>query len=321
MTDDHDNAGEDELAGLDLHAWRVPPPAPIARSSLVTRALTPAALPAQRSRLGWLAGALVLLNAVLAVLVVILVLRPAPATTLAVQPAGGGGGSVDAEVRKVLQRLELEQRALERKLREVEDLRALVVELGERVRQCEQKDPPRDRTVTRRDPVDRDRRDPFESRPRDPPFDPFERQPIKDSRQPTTDSPGPNPFDAPRPPAADSCDEVSCVLNNYAASCCAKLRAQRDAKPTSELPETLGRVEISTGIALVKSRIAACGNDSTARGKVKIHARVAADGRVTSATAQATPDEALGSCVAAAIKRAVFPRTQQGGSFVYPFVF
>jgi hypothetical protein len=36
---------------------------------------------------------------------------------------------------------------------------------------------------------------------------------------------------------------------------------------------------------------------------------------------EATPDAAVGDCVQAAVKRAVFARTKLGGSFGYPFVF
>src|SRR5262245_60054224 len=144
MTPDRDDTGEDTLAEIDLHVWRVPPPAPIHRPSLLVRALSRAAASPKRSRIGWALAAIVLVNALITTLIVILVARaPAKQDTVIVQATGGG--PVDAEVRDVLQRLEQEQRELERKLSEIRELRALVVELSEKVRQYEEQD--RARTV------------------------------------------------------------------------------------------------------------------------------------------------------------------------------
>ena len=71
----------------------------------------------------------------------------------------------------------------------------------------------------------------------------------------------------------------------------------------------------------MKASVAACSTRSTAHGIVKLRVRVSADGRVSTASVAATPDAALGDCVAGVVQRAVFPRTQAGGSFSYPFVF
>ncbi len=280
MTDN--DAGDNALSGLDLHAWRVPPPAAVDRSALLVRALSPAAAPAKRVRIAWIFAAIVLVNAAIATVIVILLARPPAASrTVTVQPAGG---SVDARVNDLLLRLEREQRALENKLAEIQELRALVVELSEKVRQQEGK---RDCTV----PKQRDRQ----------PVDPF------------ADPSG-------------SCDEVACVLANYEGACCAKFRSPRrpaasPRSPSTDLPEALDRQSISNGIAAVKARAAACADRSPATGQVKVRVHVGANGRVTSVAVEITPDAALGSCVMAAVERAVFPRTQNGGVFSYPFVF
>jgi len=300
MKHDEGDAGEDALAGIDLHVWRVPPPAALDRPSLLVRALTPAAVPAKRARIGWILAAVVLLNAAIATLLVILLARaPATRTTVTVQPAGGG--SVDGQVRDLLQRLEQEQRELERKLAEIQELRALVVELSEKVRQYEQQDGRREHTV----PKQHDRPVPDRIDPQ---------QPI-------------DPYDNARPSdLGGTCDEVSCVLTNYEGTCCAKFRSPHapiTSKNTStnSLPDALDRQSISNGIASVKARVTACAGHSPAKGKVKVKVRVGADGRVESVSVEVTPDAALGACVAAGVQRAVFPRTQNGGSFSYPFVF
>jgi hypothetical protein len=298
--DDNQDAGERLLADIDLHAWRVPPPSAVHRPSLLGRALAPATAPARRPRLAWVIAGIVLLNAALAVLVVILLARPTPERTVIVQ-APAGGGTVDAQVRDLLQRLETEQRELEQRLAEIRELRALVIDLSDKVRRYEAADPRRDKTVARQ---------PLPA-PVPPPA------PVTDRPQPV------DPYDqiATGPLVTPSCDEVGCVLGNYAGACCAKFRKPTPPPTPSTLPETLDRSGISSGIAAVKARIGACGDNIKVQGKVKVHVLVAASGKVTNVTVEVTPDAILGSCVAAVVQRAVFPRTQFGGSFTYPFVF
>jgi len=277
---DHD----DSLAGIDLHTWRVPPPLPFDRASLLVRALSPSAMPAKR-RIGWLLAAIALVNAAIVTLLVILLARP-PATQVVVEAAGGG--SVDARVGELLQRRESERQQLERKLAEIEELRALVIELQDKIRDYEQAG--RGRTVPKK--VD--------------PLDP--------SRRPV------DPYDA----AEDgSCDEVTCVLSGYEGKCCLKFkRPHPHAKVSSSgLPDALDRASIASGIASVKARIMACGDVSTAKGIVKIRVHVEGDGHVLSVIVETAPDRALGNCVAHNVEQAVFERTQHGAVFGYPFVF
>jgi outer membrane biosynthesis protein TonB len=65
----------------------------------------------------------------------------------------------------------------------------------------------------------------------------------------------------------------------------------------------------------------ACGDKSSAKGQVKVSVKVAPDGRVAGVTVKNTPDPGLGNCVAGAMQGAHFSKTQNGGSFGYPFVF
>jgi TonB family protein len=64
-----------------------------------------------------------------------------------------------------------------------------------------------------------------------------------------------------------------------------------------------------------------CGETHGAKGQVKISVTVAPSGSVTDASVVSSPDEALGTCVANAVKKATFAQTENGGSFNYPFVF
>ncbi|MFT3698125.1 MAG: GYF domain-containing protein [Kofleriaceae bacterium] len=132
------------------------------------------------------------------------------------------------------------------------------------------------------------------------------------------------------------CDEVSCVLNNYEGTCCAKFKkggkapaggggGGGGAKPAAggggDLPDGLDRSMISAGISNVKARVTGCGDKSSAKGKVKVHVKVGGDGKVANVSVESSPDAALGSCVQAAVSKATFAKTQSGGSFSYPFVF
>ncbi|MEO6775173.1 MAG: GYF domain-containing protein [Kofleriaceae bacterium] len=133
---------------------------------------------------------------------------------------------------------------------------------------------------------------------------------------------------AAKPDTGGSCDEVSCVLNNYEGACCSKFR-KGGAKPSvgakpsggGDLPDSLDRGMISSAIANVKARVSGCGDRSSAKGKVKVHVKVGGDGRVSGVAIESSPDASLGACVAAAVQRASFAKTQHGGSFSYPFVF
>jgi predicted Zn finger-like uncharacterized protein len=129
-----------------------------------------------------------------------------------------------------------------------------------------------------------------------------------------------------KPESGGSCDEVSCVLNNYEGSCCAKFRKGKKpeattTKSSSDLPESLDRGAVQAGVNQVKARVQACGSKSSAKGEVKVSVKVSPDGKVTGTTVKNTPDAALGSCVAAAMQKATFAKTQKGGSFAYPWKF
>jgi TonB family protein len=127
---------DDILASVNLDAWRVPPPRTPDRHALLSRVLSPAA-PAARPRTRWVFAALAIANVVLAAIIVIVISQRSPETIVKLQPAGGGG-DLDAQTQAALRRLEQEQRALEGKLADIEQLRTAVTSLAERVRQCEQ---------------------------------------------------------------------------------------------------------------------------------------------------------------------------------------
>ena len=162
------------------------------------------------------------------------------------------------------------------------------------------------------------------------------------SSSPSTPSPSRPPADKPAPtPKADppaakadagGCDEISCVLSNNDGACCARFAkkgkgggggaaAGGGAKGGGDLPDSLDRAMITDGIGKVRARVMSCGDKSPAKGQVKVSVKVGADGHVANVTVKNTPDDGLGACVAAQVQKAVFPKTQTGGQFAYPYTF
>lgn len=122
----------------------------------------------------------------------------------------------------------------------------------------------------------------------------------------------------------NGCDEVSCVLDRYQLACCAKFKpAEESAKPApkSDVPEKIDRAMIVEGVGRIKPAVVRCGEVYGGKGTVKLSVQVSAEGKVGDVSVSSTPDEQLGTCVAAAVKKATFAKTQNGGSFGYPFVF
>ena len=91
--------------------------------------------------------------------------------------------------------------------------------------------------------------------------------------------------------------------------------------PPPNLPAELSQAEISKGVARIKSRIDACAAKSQAQGTVTVSVKVTGSGAVDEVKVKQTPDAALAVCVAAAMQKATFARTQKGGTFSYPFRF
>ena len=87
------------------------------------------------------------------------------------------------------------------------------------------------------------------------------------------------------------------------------------------LADALDRAAITDGIRSAHDEIMRCGEQHPAKGTVKVHVRVAADGNVTNVDVTATPDAELGACVASHVQGIQFARSKNGGSFSYPFVF
>jgi len=124
------------------------------------------------------------------------------------------------------------------------------------------------------------------------------------------------------PPADDGCDEVECILQSYKRACCQRYKpADPDVRPSSGLPEVLDRSMIAAGVATMKPVVIRCGEKSGVKGTVKLAVEVAANGRVQEVSVASTPDAALGDCVAAAMRKVTFGRTETGGTFQYPYVF
>lgn len=130
------------------------------------------------------------------------------------------------------------------------------------------------------------------------------------------------------PTTSDECDEVSCVLTKYEKPCCERFKPKEQPKPPVEAnpnptggPVELDKTLIKVGVERYRALIIACGEHSSAKGTVSLSVTVKPDGNVSGVSVSATPDAALGECAAGVMRKATFAKTQNGGSFTYPFVF
>jgi TonB family protein len=147
------------------------------------------------------------------------------------------------------------------------------------------------------------------------------------SREPDkTEKPADKP--APTPPASGCLDEVGCLLADKPPACCSKYSGGGSGgsrKPgggsggDSNLPEKLTRSDITAGINKVRGGVTGC--SSKGSGEVKVTVKVDGSGSVGDVSVKSAPNAALGTCVANAVKKAKFAKTQQGATFTYPFVF
>ena len=65
-----------------------------------------------------------------------------------------------------------------------------------------------------------------------------------------------------------------------------------------------------------------CGEQSpAAKGIVRLAMKVRSDGAVEEASVSEAPDPTLGECVASAVRKVTFAKTELGASFAYPFKF
>lgn len=105
----------------------------------------------------------------------------------------------------------------------------------------------------------------------------------------------------------EMCTEATCAAHGNERECCAPFR---------EHPARLDRAAIARVIAAVKPNVLDC-RDSQAEGVVKLAIQVGSDGRVTNTSVMESPEVSVGQCVTDKLRAAVFPPTDEGGSFVY----
>lgn len=128
-----------------------------------------------------------------------------------------------------------------------------------------------------------------------------------------------NPWGLESGYAFEVCDEVACVLDNYAKPCCAKFK-RMPVKTDDTTPESLDRAMISEAMARIRGRVERCGIRAKYSGTVKARVKVAADGKVTKADFE-PPDAPVVECMRGAVETLKFRETQQGGAFAYPYRF
>lgn len=146
-------------------------------------------------------------------------------------------------------------------------------------------------------------------------------QPVASAAQPVASAPPVASLQPRR--AAESCSEVTCIVNSYADPCCAIYRSRDDSHvpppPDPALPDSLDHPAIVAGLARIDTR--GCRDQSSAHGDVTVSIKVSPAGAVATVVIKSSPDPALGACVEAAARKGTFGPTQRGGSFAYVWRF
>ncbi len=100
------------------------------------------------------------------------------------------------------------------------------------------------------------------------------------------------------------------------------LELQLDAETIASADEHVGRADISSGIAAVRDRVNGCARRNGFRGMAKATIVIAPEGKPSSVAIDGdVGSRDFQSCLAAAVKKARFPRARQATTVRYPFVF
>ncbi len=114
------------------------------------------------------------------------------------------------------------------------------------------------------------------------------------------------------------CDEVSCVLDNYAAACCAVFKQPRPRPSEAAAPDSLSRDELMKGVQTVRGDVTRCATDAEFSGKFKVRFKVLPSGQVGEVSIPDV-DPAMSACVTRAFKKATFSASRSGATVSFPF--
>lgn len=141
---------------------------------------------------------------------------------------------------------------------------------------------------------------------------------------PAEPAPAPEPVAAPPQPVAAAeasaapCDEVSCVLDNYAGACCAKYKPGAPRPTTNGVPESVSREELHQALDELRRPVKRCATKEDMTGIIKVRFRVLPSGDVGDVTI-ADVEPALAACVTRAFKKHTFPASVNGVNASFPF--
>ena len=124
--------------------------------------------------------------------------------------------------------------------------------------------------------------------------------------------------------STSGCDEIACLVTPGKA-CCKKYNRKSSSSnskssSSSNLPVQLTKSDVTKGISKIRGRVKACGDKHKGKGTVFAKMKIAGSGRVSSVNTSGG-SSTLQRCVASAVKKASFRKTQKGMSVKYPFSF
>lgn len=118
--------------------------------------------------------------------------------------------------------------------------------------------------------------------------------------------------------SGEQCDEVECVLTNYASSCCAKFKAPARPAPDPSANEAPTREEIAAAFRSITPQIRACAEASGFTGMLRVRAKFSPSGRVASASLDDASPE-LAACALRAARTLTLGASREGATVTFPY--
>jgi hypothetical protein len=115
---------------------------------------------------------------------------------------------------------------------------------------------------------------------------------------------------------------VACLVTPDLPCCPKRGGESRPSSADSNLPDRLEQSDIINGMKAVNGRVMACNDRTRVPGAFKVKITVAADGRVSNASAGSpVAGTAAAGCVENAVRGARFKKTKNSITFNYPYTF
>jgi hypothetical protein len=120
------------------------------------------------------------------------------------------------------------------------------------------------------------------------------------------------------------CDEVSCVLDNYAGACCEQFRRARGPRSPEDYPDTASlqdrppTEEIRSMLTTDRRAVSSCAVEANFEGVLKVKIKIDPSGKVTAVSIEDQEAQLVG-CVSRVMKKHTFSPSRSGATVSFPY--